>query len=105
MTTCKGWESAERRTGTAKSMHVSKNVEMRNASFMAGPLRNFLLAGEHGSTEALAGTFSEIMLLGYVATSSRRRELRKRRSGVREWSNRGAASGPSSGGWPVRNLA
>src|SRR5258707_3575408 len=97
MTTCKGWESAERRTGTAKSMHVSKNVEMRNASFMEGPLRNFLLAGEHGSTEDLAGTFSQLMLLGYVATSSGRRELRKCRSGVREWSNSVSGAGLSAG--------
>src|SRR5246127_2945927 len=60
MTTCKGWDSAARRMGTAKSVHASKNVETRNASFMDGPLRNFLLAEEHGSTGVLALCFARL---------------------------------------------
>src|SRR6266403_4406327 len=54
MTTCKGWDSAARRTGTAKSVHASENVAMRNVSFMVAPSRNFSSGEEHRSTRDLA---------------------------------------------------
>jgi hypothetical protein len=43
--------------GAAKSVHASKNVELRNPSFIVAPHHNFSSGEEHGSTEELARFF------------------------------------------------
>src|SRR6266478_5578854 len=80
MTTRRGCDSAARRTGTAKSVHASKNVETRNASFMDGPLRNLFPAKEHGSTGDLGRRhiWRKVYRHCRVPRASRRRSKRGR---------------------------
>src|ERR1700719_1275396 len=56
MTTRKGYDSAARRTGTARSAQASKNVKLRNASFMeASGMRSHDITGQFPGCNPEAG--------------------------------------------------